>query len=198
MKVQLIPSLCALSGLLIASIAFAQVAYTWVDENGVVHFSDTPNKGAKAIALPNLEASAPAPEVESTESLAPQTTPSTASQNKARENNREASSIRTLPLELSMLTPKHNETIRSNRGIINIQLETNRKLGIGEQLQLLLDGKPYGEPQNHIVWQLNNIDRGTHTLAVHAKRSGKLIASTSPITVHLHRASVKPTVKGAK
>ncbi|MDW1553316.1 nitrogen regulation protein NR, partial [Vibrio sp. YT-18] len=24
------------------------------------------------------------------------------------------------------------------------------------------------------------------------------IASTSPITVHLHRASVKPTVKGAK
>ncbi|MBE5178265.1 nitrogen regulation protein NR, partial [Vibrio parahaemolyticus] len=33
-------------------------------------------------------------------------------------------------------------------------------------------------------------------IAVHAKRSGKLIASTSPITVHLHRASVKPTVKG--
>ncbi|EKP4439624.1 MULTISPECIES: DUF4124 domain-containing protein [Vibrio] len=193
MKVQLIPSLCALSGLLIASIAFAQVAYTWVDENGVVHFSDTPNKGAKAIALPNLEASAPAPEVESTESLAPQTTPSTASQNKP-----EKTTDQPLPLQLSMLTPKHNETIRSNRGIINIQLETNRKLGIGEQLQLLLDGKPYGAPQSHIVWQLNNIDRGTHTLAVHAKRSGKLIASTSPITVHLHRASVKPTVKGAK
>ncbi|MDE0543872.1 DUF4124 domain-containing protein [Vibrio sp. VA3] len=193
MKVQLIPSLCALSGLLIASIAFAQVAYTWVDENGVVHFSDTPNKGAKAIALPNLEASAPAPEVESTESLAPQTTPSTASQNKP-----EKTTEKPLPLQLSMQTPKHNETIRNNRGIINIQLETNRKLGIGEQLQLLLDGKPYGAPQNHIVWQLNNIDRGTHTLAVHAKRSGKLIASTSPITVHLHRASVKPTVKGAK
>ncbi|EGQ9112316.1 DUF4124 domain-containing protein [Vibrio alginolyticus] len=193
MKVQLIPSLCALSGLLIASIAFAQVAYTWVDENGVVHFSDTPNKGAKAIALPNLEASAPAPEVESTESLAPQTTPSTASQNKP-----EKTTEKPLLLQLSMLTPKHNETIRSNRGIINIQLETNRKLGIGEQLQLLLDGKPYGAPQSHIVWQLNNIDRGTHTLAVHAKRSGKLIASTSPITVHLHRASVKPTVKGAK
>ncbi len=193
MKVQLIPSLCALSGLLIASIAFAQVAYTWVDENGVVHFSDTPNKGAKTIALPNLEASAPAPEVESTESLAPQTTPSTASQNKP-----EKTTEKPLLLQLSMLTPKHNETIRSNRGIINIQLETNRKLGIGEQLQLLLDGKPYGAPQSHIVWQLNNIDRGTHTLAVHAKRSGKLIASTSPITVHLHRASVKPTVKGAK
>lgn len=72
MKVQLIPSLCILSGTLLASVASAQVAYTWVDENGVVHFSDTPNQGAKTIALPNLEASAPAPEVESTESLAPQ------------------------------------------------------------------------------------------------------------------------------
>ncbi|AVF58770.1 MULTISPECIES: DUF4124 domain-containing protein [Vibrio] len=193
MKVQLIPSLCALSGLLIASIASAQVAYTWVDKNGVVHFSDTPNQGAKAIALPNLEASAPAPKVESTESLAPQAKPSKEPQDKP-----EKKTDKPLPLKLSMLTPQHNETIRSNRGIINIQLETNRKLGIGEQLQLLLDGKPYGAPQSHMTWQLNNIDRGTHTLAVHAKRSGKLIASTSPITVHLHRASVKPTVKGAK
>ncbi len=192
MKVQLIPSLCALSGLLIVSIASAQVAYTWVDKNGVVHFSDTPNQGAKAIALPNLEASAPAPKVESTE-LAPQTKLSKEPQNKP-----EKKTDKPLPLKLSMLTPQHNETIRSNRGIINIQLETNRKLGIGEQLQLLLDGKPYGAPQSHMTWQLNNIDRGTHTLAVHAKRSGKLIASTSPITVHLHRASVKPTVKGAK
>ena len=82
MKVQLIPSLCALSGLLIASIASAQVAYTWVDKNGVVHFSDTPNQGAKAIALPNLEASAPAPKVESTESLAPQAKPSKEPQDK--------------------------------------------------------------------------------------------------------------------
>lgn len=193
MKVQLIPSLCALSGLLIASIASAQVAYTWVDKNGVVHFSDTPNQGAKAITLPNLEASAPAPKVESTESLAPHTKPSKEPQDKP-----EKKTDKPLPLKLSMLTPQHNETIRSNRGIINIQLETNRKLGIGEQLQLLLDGKPYGAPQSHMMWQLNNIDRGTHTLAVHAKRSGKLIASTSPITVHLHRASVKPTVKGAK
>ncbi|MDW2111809.1 nitrogen regulation protein NR, partial [Vibrio sp. 2089] len=31
MKVQLIPSLCVLSGTLLASVASAQVAYTWVD-----------------------------------------------------------------------------------------------------------------------------------------------------------------------
>ena len=193
MKVQLLPSLCALSSVLIATTALAQVAYTWVDKDGVVHFSDTPNQGAKTISLPNLESSAPAPKVESTESLAPQA-------NAAQEptTEKKTKTDKPLPLSLTMLTPQHDETIRSNSGVINIQLEANRKLGIGEQLQLILDGKPYGAPQSRLTWQLNNIDRGTHTLAVKAKRSGKLIASTSPITVHLHRASVKPTVKGAK
>ena len=71
MKVQLITLLCALSSAWNTPV-IAQVAYTWVDKDGVIHFSDTPRQGAKAIALPNLEASPPAPEVESTESLAPQ------------------------------------------------------------------------------------------------------------------------------
>lgn len=191
MKVQPIISLCALCSALFTPLTTAQVAYTWVDKNGVIHFSDTPNQGAKAIALPNLEAAAPAPEVESTESLAPQT--STEKPQEVAAPN----SDKPIPLQLTMLSPQHGETIRSNRGVISIEIELNRKLGIGEQLQLILDGKPYGAPQNQPLWQLKNIDRGTHTLSVHAKRSGKLIASTSPITVHLHRARVKPSTKGA-
>lgn len=192
MKVQLITSLCALSSVLITPLAEAQVAYTWVDKNGVVHFSDTPNQGAKTIDLPNLETVAPAPKVESTESLKSQ-----ANNFDETEELAQTQREKPRPLQLTLLSPKHDDTLRSNRGLIDVQLEMNRKLGIGEQLQLLLDGNPYGAPQNHSTWQLSNIDRGTHTLSVHAKRSGKLIASTSPITVHLHRASVKPTVKGA-
>ncbi|MBR9788048.1 MAG: DUF4124 domain-containing protein [Vibrionaceae bacterium] len=193
MNVQLITLLCALSSVLITPVILAQVAYTWVDKDGVIHFSDTPCQGAKAIALPNLEASAPAPEVESTESLAPQV-------NKTSDEAQEVPKTqpeKPQPLQLTMLSPKHDETLRSNRGRITIQLETNRKLGIGEQLQLLLDGNPYEAPQTLLSWQLNDIDRGTHTLSVHAKRSGKLIASSSPITVHLHRASIKPSANGA-
>ncbi len=191
MKVQLITSLYVLGSVLFVPLAPAQVAYTWVDKNGVTHFSDTPNQGAKVITLPNLKSVAPAPEVESTESLAPQ-----ASAEKP-EDKPQPRTEKPLPLQLTMRSPQHGETIRSNRGLLDIQLELNRKLGIGEQLQLLLDGSPYGAPQSQTNWQLSNIDRGAHTLSVQAKRSGKLIASTSPITVHLHRASIKPTVKGA-
>ncbi len=191
MKVQLITSLCTLCSMLATPLASEQVAYTWVDKNGVIHFSDTPKQGAKAISLPNMEASAPAPEVESTESLVPQANAEEPPESATHHHEQP------LPLQLTMQNPQHGETIRSNRGLISVQIELNRKLGIGEQLQLLLDGTPYGAPQNDVSWQLNNIDRGTHTLSVHAKRSGKLIASTSPITVHLHRASVKPSTKGA-
>ncbi|WMN87405.1 DUF4124 domain-containing protein [Vibrio parahaemolyticus] len=194
MKVQLITLLCALSSVVIIPVVPAQIAYTWVDKDGVIHFSDTPRQGAKAIALPNLEASPPAPEVESTESLAPQV-------NKTPDESQDAPQAqpeKPQPLQLTMLNPTHDATLRSNRGQIDIQLEANRKLGIGEQLQLLLDGNPYGAPQTLLNWQLSDIDRGTHTLSVHAKRSGKLIASSSPITVHLHRASIKPTANGAK
>ena len=90
-----------------------------------------------------------------------------------------------------MLTPIHDQTIRSNRGFLSIQIELNRKLGIGEQLQLMLDGRRYGAPQTQPNWQLKDIDRGTHTIAIQAHRSGKLIASTSPVTVYLHRATIK-------
>jgi len=59
-----------------------------------------------------------------------------------------------------------------------------------EQLQLIMDGKTLGAPSTKTVWQLENIDRGTHSFSIQAVGSGKVIASSSLITVHLHRASV--------
>ncbi|EEY45134.1 hypothetical protein VMA_003213 [Vibrio mimicus VM223] len=55
----------------------------------------------------------------------------------------------------------------------------------------MMDGRPYGAPTNQPVWELKNIDRGTHTFTIQAIENGKLIASSSIITVHLHRATVK-------
>ncbi len=191
MKVQLITTLCAVGCVLVVPLASTQVAYTWVDKNGVIHFSDTPNQDAKTIDLPDMEAAAPAPEVESTEPPIPQANVEEPEEAPATQNEKP------LPLQLAIQSPKHDETIRSNLGLISVELELNRKLGIGEQLQLILDGNPYGAPQSNATWQLKNIDRGTHTLSIHAKRSGKLIASSSPITVHLHRTSIKPSVNGA-
>ncbi len=107
-----------------------------------------------------MEASAPAPEVESTESHAAQA--SVKEPQEAATPQRE----KPLPLQLTIENPQHGETIRSNQGLITVQITLNRKLGIGEQLQLLLDGNPYGAPQNRpeklsvlIGWSVANAKR---------------------------------------
>ncbi len=155
-----------------------QEIFTWLDEKGVRHFSDTPQKGAEVTVLPNVKVNTSTPALNHRASFA---------LNELPEHTQQK------PLSLKILEPQHDMVIRSNHGIITVQLKSNRPLESTEQFQLLLDGKPYGTPQHNLDWRLNNIDRGTHILAVQTIRNGKLIASTIPITVHLHRASVSPS-----
>ena len=179
-----------LLGVILSGIVSAQTVYTWEDENGILHFSDTPGSAkAKALDLPDVQALAPAPKFDNTTPVDPQTT-----QSKSAELPDVAPKPQPdtpPPLKLTLLSPQHDQTLRSNRGLIAIEVELNRKLGIGEQLQLMLDGRRYGAPQTTATWALKNIDRGAHTIAIQAHRSGKLIASTSPVTVFLHRATIK-------
>ncbi|WP_299687074.1 DUF4124 domain-containing protein [uncultured Vibrio sp.] len=175
-------------GLAAAFSCSAQTVYTWVDEDGVLHFSDTPTgQNTKSLHLPDVQAPTPAPKFEDSIPVDTAAEPPTNAQEKTPATERE------LPaqLALTMQTPVHEQAIRSNQGLISVQIALNRKLGIGEQLQLMLDGRRYGAPQTQLNWQLKGIDRGTHTIAIQAYRSGKLIASTSPVTVYLHRATLK-------
>ncbi|MEZ9702581.1 DUF4124 domain-containing protein [Vibrio sp. 10N.261.46.E12] len=183
-----------LLGLTVALSCTAQTVYTWVDDDGVLHFSDNPSdQDAEALRLPDVQASAPAPRFEASTPVdaAASSTTKTPTQSKAQAETETTEREVPTQLALTMLTPVHDQTIRSNRGLIPIQIELNRKLGIGEQLQLILDGRRYGAPQTQPIWELKGIDRGTHTIAIQAHRSGKLIASTSPVTVYLHRATLK-------
>ncbi|MEZ9597552.1 DUF4124 domain-containing protein [Vibrio sp. 10N.286.46.A8] len=183
-----------LIGLTVAFSCSAQTVYTWEDEDGVLHFSDTPtDQGAEALRLPDVQASAPAPKFEASTPVdaADPSTSKTATPAQAQKKTDNTKREVPAQLALSMLTPVHDQTIRSNRGLIPIKIKLNRKLGIGEQLQLMLDGRRYGAPQTQPNWELKGIERGTHTIAIQAHRSGKLIASTSPVTVYLHRATLK-------
>jgi hypothetical protein len=167
--------------LLSPPLASTQTVYAWEDKNGVLHFSDFPeSSNAKALALPEHEADIPPPTFEDL----PTTT-----QNK--HENQSNGNQPPEPLSLRITAPLHNQTIRSNSGSINISVEKSRNLDTQEQLQLNLNHRPYGAPDSTGKWQLQEMNRGTHTISIHALRDGKLIASSSSITVHLHRASIK-------
>lgn len=158
------------------ALSMAQTVYTWTDDMGVVHFSDTPiSNDAKKIEMPDYRDSAPAPQFEQPKPPEP---PS-------------ASEPTIEPLTISIIAPLHDQTIRSNAGMLTIRATLNRKLAVDERLQLVMDGTPHSAPKVQPLWELRNLDRGTHTFIIQAHRDGKLIASSNPISVHLLRASQK-------
>lgn len=167
--------------------ATAQTVYTWTDSNGVQHFSDTPGgKKTKAIKMPDYQQPPPPPAFEAATKVEPKPT----------EEEQQPKEL--IPLEVTITSPEHDQAVRSNAGMMTIQAELNRKLAIDEKLQLFMDGSRYQAPTTKPIWELRNIDRGTHTFMIQAHRDGKLIASSSPITVHLLRSSQKKAASPAK
>ena len=139
-----------LIGAILSASVHAQTVYTWEDEQGVLHFSDTPdNNKAKALNLPDVHAVAPAPKFDTPPPVDSQTTQT--SEPEVPNHNQKPQPDVPPPLKLTLVSPQHDQTLRSNRGLIAIEIELNRKLGIGEQLQLMLDGRHNGAHQASIA-----------------------------------------------
>lgn len=207
MKRTLIPIL--LVNLIMVPSAAAGKVYKWTDKKGVTHFSDSPppdqmdNK--EIISLPDIKAPAPEPQYsDSTQVDTKAITPVTSSaqstissantSNNTNINAKDGSSHLALTkdkISLQIINLQNDQTIRSNRGLITVQVELNQKLAIGQSLQLMMDTQPYGAPQTPSLWELKGIDRGSHRFSVNVVESGKVIASSNTITVHLHRTTVK-------
>ncbi|GLT13098.1 hypothetical protein GCM10007931_00720 [Vibrio algivorus] len=201
--------------------ALAGQVYKWTDSKGVTHFSDTPPpekaNSKEVLSLPDIKAPAPEPQysdstqvaqaqssatslldspkdqdVPETENMANTTPPATKSElAEDKHNTTKQSAEADKKIALKIISLQDDQTIRSNRGFITVQVELNKKLEIGQSLQLMMDTQPYGAPQTPPLWELKNIDRGSHTFLVNVVESGKVIASSNTITVHLHRTTVK-------
>lgn len=176
--------ICFIS-LVLCSHSLAQTVYTWTDNKGVLHLSDTPPESASNLDSFDI--------VEDNPTVIAPTDDQSLTNNSSHENQQSrqtTSKTVPVPLTIQFESPMPEQTIRDNQGRIQISLQTNRKLSIDETLQLVLNNEAYGAPQTKKKWTLINVDRGTHTFMIKALRSGKLIASTDTISVHLHRAKV--------
>jgi len=172
--------------LLISPALQATTIYTWVDSDGVVHFSDQHTEQATVYQFDSLPSAASAASL-------------TASELPPSEPTKTPDA--TPPPSIRLLSPVHEQTLRDNEGIIAISATANREMDQGHNVQLLLDGKAYGRPQSSLSWRLINIDRGSHQLQIQLLKYGKVIALSESITVYLHRASViqrKPPAVKAK
>lgn len=163
-----------LSLMMVMCASYADI-YKWIDRQGNVHFSDTPHPGAKRLDIPEAQGfSSPVPKSSLPESTSshPETSGHTYT-------------------KIAITQPENEATIRNNQGFIAVTTQVEPDLFPGDKLQLIFDGSPLGEPQTNVLFQLNGIYRGSHTIAIQiVDESGNVIESSDPITVFVFRPRV--------
>lgn len=92
---------------------------------------------------------------------------------------------------LRILVPEPDATIRDGAGNLIVTADSEPGLITGHSYRLLLDGQAVGEPGRSPVFPLQNIDRGTHQLAVEIiDAQGRTIERTPSQPFHVIRMSL--------
>lgn len=161
--------------LLAAPLALAVTVYKWVDENGVVHYSDQPHPNAEKVHVKE-----------------PQT---------YRESNPLAAPAAPSPdggggggptyRGCSIAQPADNEDLANPDSLV-VVVRTDPPLRPGDQVFVTLDGQALndGRPTG-AQFTISPVERGTHVLQATVRDSGgALLCQTSGVSYSVHQPSV--------
>lgn len=171
--------------LLAAALPASAQIYKYTDANGKTVFTNQPptNVDAQPVQLPP------------TNTVGPQGPSGAAAQTGTEDTGNQAAGYTILALS----NVPNDGALRANNGSFNVDVVVQPALEVDHQLQLLLDGQPYGAPTKDTTIAMDNIDRGEHTLAVQVVQGTRVIQSSSPVTFTLQRISTnspaRPQVK---
>ena len=161
--------ICLLLGLALPTSA--QI-YKYTDASGNTVFTDQPPEGQ---ATQNVEL----PETNSVTMQPPSVPPAT-----------EPSASDAAPYTtLQLADIPDDEAMRANNGTFSIGVTIEPRLASNHRLRLLLDGKPHGQPSNVPRLQVNNADRGEHSLAVEVLSNGQSIQQSATSTFTVQRVN---------
>ncbi len=147
--------------------------YRWVDAQGVVHYSDTPQPGAETIQLPAAQTYTAAP-------AGPASPGAAAAKTEGAEPYRSC--------EISQ--PTADQAFYAPEAI-DISVALDPELRAGDQITMTLDGNPI-EPLSPggLSFSARQPLRGTHTVsAVVRDSTGKMVCSSSSVTFYIQRPS---------
>lgn len=169
--------LLLLSLLLIPLVSSAQI-YRSTDEHGNVTFSDTPPAGTSGEQV----------ELRQTNTTPPPPGSQAPAQTQSQLVQKELESI---TYRVSITAPANDTTVPMGPGNFSVSVSVQPALGQDVQLQLLVDGDPWGDPQQGTSWSLTNVFRGAHDLTVAVVgAAGKQLAVSGPIRVYVLRPSI--------
>lgn len=155
-------------GLSTASFAKDEV-YKWVDDKGVIHYTDKPpTEDAKPAKLPPLQ------------TYKGGTVPPI--------NKFEKSTIKGAgnAAQIQVVTPSRDETFRGGERVVPVAVQVTPQLAEGQKLVYLLDGTPASPPTTDTAFALTGVDRGSHVVSVSlVDASGEVIASSPGVQFHM-------------
>lgn len=152
----------------LATNSFATEIYISIDEDGNRVFSDKPSKEARTHKLKDIS-TIPALKI-------PQRT--TATQN--------IESVDTIYQQLIIVSPAPEHTIhRGEQGNFVVSAQLSSALNIHDEAALLFDGQELSSG-HQLSWQVNNADRGSHTLQVVVRQKDTKAVKISSSTQNIY------------
>ncbi|WP_133130579.1 DUF4124 domain-containing protein [Legionella yabuuchiae] len=162
-----------LAVLVLLSLPMQAQIYKWTDSSGTVHFTDKPRPGAEKVDLPAVQTFSSPPIEQASTPEPPQL----------------GDEVKNYKIEI--VEPQNQATIRNNQGYISVMLQVTPELKEDDKVQILFDGSPLGEPQANTVFALQDVNRGSHSIAAQlVGADGKVIKTSETITVFMHRPRV--------
>ncbi|MEM6513625.1 MAG: DUF4124 domain-containing protein [Pseudomonadota bacterium] len=175
-----------LAVLFFSADAFAQ-AYRWVDDDGVVHYSDTPRPGAQEFELPKSDAPAQPTRPRSTA--------------RASERTPEPEPQPESYTRIGISAPAPEATLWNIGGVLNVQLELTPRLQPGHKIRVYLDGE--ARDVYSLFFPINEVWRGEHTIQVEVlDRNDEMIIRSDAQKFYVQQTSVltgaAPRAPGAR
>lgn len=161
---------------LLATGVAANEIWRWVDENGVVQYSDRPRPGAERIDLRPVQSyEAPA-------------TPAPVSPQSSAEETEPDNPYR----RLSVLSPAAGETIWNIGGQLNVELAVDPAIRGAHALRVYLDGEQVeGVPPAQTQFTIGNVFRGERKLrASIVDEQGRELVSSGTVVFYVQQTSV--------
>lgn len=161
---------------LIAAGAVMAQAYKWVDEDGVVHYSDRPQEGAERVQLPSDNARP-----------RPVPTPRAVAPRQEESQSEPAAPFRYDTLIIS--SPAAEETLWNLEGVLNVTLDLRPGLQPGHQVRVYFDGE--SRMMSGTSFQIEEVYRGVHNLQAEVvDDTGKLMIRSLPNRFYVQQNSI--------
>ncbi len=159
-----------------STVAAAATVYKWVDENGVVHFSDQPHENAQKVEL-----------------KAPQTYSAPKSPTGPAQPSR-APIPKSAPAYTSCsISEPSDDQMFMNTSTVTAGVNVVPPIRPGDTAIVTLDGQRVpGVPANGGQFTISPVDRGTHSIQMTVQdSSGKTVCSSTAVTFHVNQPSLQ-------